>query len=52
MTADPGARPAQTPMMNMSLELMLGDTVTHLLVLFKVLEQSDLNEKKHNNFWI
>ena len=50
MTADPGARPAQTPRMNMSPELMLGDTVTHLLVLFKVLEQSDLNEKKHNNF--
>ena len=50
ITTEPGARLAQTPMMNMSLDLGIGDTVTHLLALFKVLEYSDLNEKKHNNF--
>ena len=37
-------------MMNMSLDLEIGDTVTNLLALFKVLEHAELIEKKQNIF--
>ena len=42
VNTDPGARLPQTPMMNMSLDLGIGDTVTNLLALFKVLNMQNL----------